>query len=195
MGLTRRDVLNRVFLVGGAAGATLILQACGSAPSTPSSAPTSAPAAAAAPTAAKAVGTQASAASAAPTPVPALQIVGTVSASQAQVPGPDIVVMPPKSAQPVTLRFHMRTGGEKSEPAIYQYRPQEWEQATGNKITLEPIPGDANYVPKLETLAAAGTIGDLTWGSDGHNEYRHLVQFKVLEPLDDYLQKANQPKT
>ena len=195
MGLTRREVLSRAFLVGGAAGVTLILQACGSAPSTSSPAPTSAPAPAAAPTAAKAASTQASAASASPTPIPALQVVGTVSASQEKVPGPDIVVMPPKSAQPVTLRFHMRTGGEKSEPGIYVSRPQEWEQATGNKVTLEPIPGDANYVPKLETLAAAGTIGDLTWASDGHNEFRHLVQFKVLEPLDNYLQKANQPKT
>ncbi|HLH74558.1 MAG TPA: extracellular solute-binding protein, partial [Chloroflexota bacterium] len=191
MGLTRRDLLHRVFVLGGATGVTLVLQACGSTSSPSAPASTTAPATAAAKFATPA----AAAESAAPTPIPALQVVGTVTTGQEKVPGSDIIVMPPKSAQPVTLRFHMRTGGEKSEPGIYVYRPQEWEKATGNKVTLEPIPGDANYVPKLLTLAAAGTIGDLTWASDGHNEYRHLARAKVLEPLDDYLQKASQPKT
>jgi ABC-type glycerol-3-phosphate transport system substrate-binding protein len=103
------------------------------------------------------------------------------------VPGPDLVVKPPSGKAPVTLRFHMRTGGEKSEPAIYVYRPQEWEKQTGGTIKLEPIPGDANYIPKIQALAAGGTIGDLTWASDGHNEYRQLARYNVLEPLNSYL--------
>src|SRR5205823_5721507 len=48
----------------------------------------------------------------------------------------------PAAAKPgQTVRLHMRSGGEKSEPAIYVDRPNEWEQETGNKLKLEPIPG------------------------------------------------------
>ena len=81
----------------------------------------------------------------------------------------------------------MRSGGEKSEPSIYVYRPQEWEQGTGNKVKLEPIPGGKDYIPKIDALAASGTIGDLTWTSDVYSEHTHLVKFKVLEPVDSYL--------
>jgi ABC-type glycerol-3-phosphate transport system substrate-binding protein len=82
----------------------------------------------------------------------------------------------------------MRTGGEKSEPAIYAYRPQEWMDQTGIKIQLEPIPGDSNYFPKIQALAAGGTIGDLTWTSDVASQHSNLVHFNVLEPVDSYLQ-------
>lgn len=106
----------------------------------------------------------------------------------AGVPGPAVVAMPPKSSTPITLRFHMRAGGDKSEPAIYVFRPKEWSDATGNKITLEPIPGGANYIPKIDALAASGTIGDLTWTSDVWSEHTHLVENNVLEAGDSFME-------
>jgi ABC-type glycerol-3-phosphate transport system substrate-binding protein len=97
------------------------------------------------------------------------------------------VVTPPKSPQPITLRFIMRSGGEKSEPAIYVDRPNEWKQATGNDITLVPIPGDANYVPKVLTLAASNSIGDLLFTGDSYGEHHHLIQYGIIQQVDDYL--------
>ncbi|HLH73140.1 MAG TPA: extracellular solute-binding protein, partial [Chloroflexota bacterium] len=196
--LSRRGVLRLTILTGGALAAASLVIACGGGTASP--AVNSTPAPQTAPTqplpavrivsstpttaASTAVPTQAAATSVA---APTQAAISTFVPPEPGVPGPDIIIKPPQAKQPITLRFHMRTGGEKSEPSIYVYRPGEWTQQTGIKVQLEPIPGDANYVPKLETLAAAGTIGDLTWSSDGHNEYRHLAQAKVLQPVDDFL--------
>jgi ABC-type glycerol-3-phosphate transport system substrate-binding protein len=180
--LTRRAILRRGLAAGGAVVVGSLLAACGSTPA----APTAQPAAAQpAPTAAPA--TQAP--STAATPIPA-SVPGNSTPSateEAGVPGAELAVKPPQR-QPITLRFHMRTGGDKSEPAIYVYRPQEWMQATGHKITLEPIPGDQNYIPKIEALAAGGTIGDLTWDSDVWSEHTALVKFGVLKEVESYIQ-------
>ncbi|MGH2459655.1 MAG: extracellular solute-binding protein, partial [Chloroflexota bacterium] len=195
--LSRRQALRNVVLGGFTVAATSLVAACGGAAPSPSAAGTSSGASAAAPTAAPAANAQQPAATA-PVPasqagatqvVPASQVGATAGATPAEaaVPGPGVVAMPPKSATPVTLRFHMRSGGEKSEPAIYVYRPQEWEQGTGNKVKLEPIPGGNDYIPKLEALAASNTIGDLTWTSDVYSEHSHLVKFKVLDQVDSYL--------
>lgn len=178
--LTRRRFLSWSLLAGAFTGSAILVSACqGSA--TPAPAPTSAPAAPAssappAPTSAPPSGTPASAPVFAPTPA--------VSSS---APSADLVAKPPKAKEPITLRFHMRSGGEKSEPAIYVDRPGEWIKATGNQIKLEPIPGDVNYVPKVLTLAASGTIGDLLFTGDSYGEHTHLVQQGIIEPIDDYL--------
>jgi len=42
-------------------------------------------------------------------------------------------------------------------------------------------------VPKLLTLVSSGTAGDLTWSSDGSNEYRVLARNNALDPIDDTL--------
>lgn len=200
--LTRRGILGRALVGGLTVTAASLLAACGGA-SEPSSSGTSgtgaAPATAAAP--------QASAA----TPIPAAQpssnqvipaskpeaTPGSTAAttpSEAGAPSPDLVVKPPKAPSPVTLRFHMRSGGEKAEPSIYVYRPQEWEEGTGNKIKLEPIPGGKDYIPKIDSLAASGTIGDLTWTSDVYSEHSHLVRFKVLQEVDSFMKTYKIPK-
>jgi ABC-type glycerol-3-phosphate transport system substrate-binding protein len=85
----------------------------------------------------------------------------------------------------------MRSGGEKSEPAIYVDRPAEWEQETGNTLKLEPIPGGKDYIPKVDSLAASNTIGDSLWTSDVWAEHTHLVKFNIIEPVDSYLPKYN----
>ena len=194
--LTRRQALRNVVLGSFAVASASLLAACGGAPASPT-AGTSGGASSQAPTPAPAATAQQPAAS---TPIPASQAsatqvlpasqaVATAGATPAEVgvPGPYVVAMPPKSATPVTLRFHMRSGGEKSEPSIYVYRPQEWEQGTGNKVKLEPVPGGKDYIPKIDALAASNTIGDLTWTSDVYSEHSHLVKFKVLDQVDSYL--------
>ncbi|MEI4884248.1 hypothetical protein, partial [Klebsiella pneumoniae] len=72
---------------------------------------------------------------------------------------------PPSRPQPITLRFHFRAGGDKSEPSIYVERPGEWSKETGNKIELEPIPAGREYPPKIIALASGGTLGDLMFTS------------------------------
>jgi ABC-type glycerol-3-phosphate transport system substrate-binding protein len=196
--MSRRRALRYALLTGGTVASGVLVLACGG---SPAAAPTAGSASAAAtpiPASQPATATPVPASQpAAATAAPASSVSSSAPAPGAATPGapdesgapkPDLVAKPPKSAQPITLRFHMRTGGEKSEPAIYAFRPQEWMDQTGIKIQLEPIPGDSNYFPKLEALAAGGTIGDLTWTSDVASQHSHLVHFNVLEPVDSYLQ-------
>lgn len=95
----------------------------------------------------------------------------------------------------VTLRFHFRSGCEKSEPAIYVQRPQEWMEQTGHKIKDEPIPSGKDYVPKVEALAASNTIGDVVFTQTFQFEHHHLMKYNVLEPVDPYLGPMNAKKT
>ncbi len=180
--LTRRDLFTQSLATGATLFAASLLAACGGGT-------------AATPTVQKAVSTPAVPATP-PTAVPAQPAATVIAASQpaasgtvgeAGAPAPDLIVKPPAGKAPVELRFHMRAGGEKSEPAIYVYRPQEWMEQTGHKVKLEPIPGGKDYIPKIDSLAASGTIGDLTWTSDVWSEHTHLVKFKVLEPVDSFM--------
>ena len=184
--LTKRRFLKNLALAGGAVVAAPLLAACGSAPAaTPAPAKATEapkPTEVAKPTEAP----KPTAAAAKPTEAP--------KATEAAKP----TVAPAAKAPPkeiVTLRFHMRTGGEKSEPSIYQQRPDEWSQETGHKYKLEPIPGGQDYVPKLEALAASNTIGDLTWTSDVYSEHTHFVKYNVLAPVDEFLGPYNVKKT
>ena len=192
--LSRRHVLRGLGSVSLVLGVGALVTACGGASSgsSGSSATSSGGQSSPAPASsgqAPAAPAAASNAAAAPTSIPASIIVATPGStpSDAGAPSPDLVAKPPKSAQPITLHFNMRTGGDKGEAAIYVYRPQEWQEQTGNKVTLDPIPGDANYFPKIISLAAAGTIGDLAWTSDVQDGHSHLVLAKVLEPADSYM--------
>jgi hypothetical protein len=116
-----------------------------------------------------------------------------VTAAQASVVAR--TAAPPGDKQPTTVRLHMRSGGEKSEPAIDVDRPGEWQQETGHKVKLEPTPGGEDYVPKILALAAGGTIGDALFTGDTMSEHTHLVRNKVIEPVDGYLDGAGVKKT
>jgi ABC-type glycerol-3-phosphate transport system substrate-binding protein len=167
MVMTRRELLKWGLLASGGAA----LAACG-APASPTPAPAAAPAATTAPAPA------ATAAPAATKPAEAAKPAEAKPAAAAAGTKPG-----------VTIRLHMRAGGEKSEPAIYVDRPGEWEQETGNKVKLEPIPGGKDYMPKILTLAASNTLGDTLFTGDSYSEHTTMVRAGVIEPVDDYLPK------
>jgi ABC-type glycerol-3-phosphate transport system substrate-binding protein len=191
--VTRRRLLGWAVMASGAA----IVTACGGAAPTPTTAPAKsepkpADKPAAAPTTAPAAPTTApaaptTAAAAAPTTAPAAAAKPAADAKPA--------AQPAGVKQGITIRMHMRSGGEKSEPAIYVDRPTEWEQETGNKLKLEPIPGGKDYIPKIDALAASNTIGDATWTSDVWAEHTHLVRFNIIEPVDPFLDAFGVKKT
>ncbi len=175
-GLTKRQFLKYAVVSGGLAAVAPLLAACGGAPASPTAAPAKAT------EAPKPAATTAPAAAASPT---------TASAAKPTV----AAAKPAPAKEPVTLRFHFRSGGEKSEPAIYVQRPQEWMDETGHKIKNEPIPSGKDYIPKVEALAASNTIGDVVFTQTFQFEHNHLMKYNVLEPCDPYMGPANVKKT
>ena len=169
--VSRRQLLKWSLLTSSAAGAAALLSACGAAAPSPTAAP----------------------AQSAATTAPAAQ--PTTAAAGQPTSAPAAAAKPATSKAPVTLRLHMRAGGEKSEPAIYVDRPGEWMQETGHKVELEPIPGGKDYVPKIMALAAGNTIGDALFTGDSYSEHTFLVRNDVIEPVDDYLGRFNVKKS
>ena len=193
MAMTRRGLLRWGLLASG----TAALAACGAPPS-----PTAAPAAPTKPAAAEPA-KPAAAPAATTAPAPAATTAPAAATKPAAAASPTEAAKPaaaaPAAAAPgtkggVTIRLHMRAGGEKSEPAIYVDRPGEWEQETGNKVKLEPIPGGKDYMPKVLALAASNTLGDTLFTGDSYSEHTTMVRAGVIEPVDDYLPKYNVKK-
>ncbi|MCE7987045.1 MAG: extracellular solute-binding protein [Caldilinea sp. CFX5] len=92
------------------------------------------------------------------------------------------------AAEPITLIFNMRAGGDQSEPAIYVRRPAKFiEEHPNVKIELAPIPG-GEYDAKILTSASAGTIGDIIFTSDVWTLHTRLVKLGVIAAVDDYQQ-------
>jgi multiple sugar transport system substrate-binding protein len=92
------------------------------------------------------------------------------------------------TAEPVTLIFNMRAGGDQSEPAIYVRRPAKFlEEHPNIKIELSPIPG-GEYDAKILTSASAGTLGDIIFTSDVWTLHTRLVKLGVIAAVDDYQQ-------
>lgn len=167
---SRRLVLKWALLGGATAVSGAILSACATTPPPP----TTAPAATAAPAAA--------APAAKPTTAPA----------QASAPS---AAKPAAAKEPVTVRFHLRAGGEKSEPAIYVQRPEEWIKETGHKIALEPIPGGKDYAAKAMSLAAGGTLGDVMFTGNSFGDHIRFVNAGMIAPIDDYANANGIKKT
>lgn len=92
------------------------------------------------------------------------------------------------AAEPITLIFNMRAGGDQSEPAIYVRRPAKFMEENPNvKIELAPIPG-GEYDAKILTSASAGTVGDILFTSDVWTLHTRLVKLGVIAAVDDYQQ-------
>jgi ABC-type glycerol-3-phosphate transport system substrate-binding protein len=192
---SRRQVLKWAVLGGTTVVSAAVLSACATTPATPTPAP-AAPAKPAAPAAAAptAPAKPVAPAAAAPTAPAAAAGAAKPTAAPAQASAPASAAKP-TSKTPVTLRFHLRAGGEKSEPAIYVERPEEWMKETGHKITLEPIPGGKDYAPKAMSLAAGGTLGDVMFTGDSYGDHTRFVQAGMIEPIDDYANGNNIKKT
>ena len=187
---SRKQFVRALGLLGATTAALPLIAACAPA-ATPTTVPKpAAPAAAApAPAAPAPAATTAPAAPAAGAAAPAAKPADTAKPAVAAAPA-----KPPSGKPPVTVRLHMRAGGEKSEPAIYVERPGEWEAETGHKLKLEPIPGGADYMPKILALAASKTLGDSLFTGDSYSEHTVMVRAGVIEPVDAYLPKYNVSK-
>lgn len=95
----------------------------------------------------------------------------------------------PAAKGPVTLILHMRAGGEKSEAPMYVTRVEEFMKANPNiKVELGPIPG-GEYFAKVQTMAAAGTLGDTMWTADVWTEHTRFVKLNVIATVDEFLDK------
>jgi len=185
--LTKRRFLKGVVSAGGVLAFAPLLAACGSA-----TAPTPAPAK---PTEAPkpAAGGEPTKATEAPKPTAAAK--PTEAAKPAEAPKPTSVpaAKPGAAKEPVTIRLHLRGGGEQSEPAIYVMRPDEWAQETGNKVKREEIVGD--YVGKVLALAAGNTLGDVMFTGESLSQHSRFVRGNLIEPVEDYLGPFNVKKT
>jgi ABC-type glycerol-3-phosphate transport system substrate-binding protein len=165
METSRRRLLRWTLFGSAATAAAGLLAACGGAPASPTAAPAAQPAEPTKPAASQ------------PTSAPAA------------------AAKPATSKTPVKVTLHMRSGGEKSEPAIYVDRPNEWAAETGNQYELLPIPGGKDYVPKIMALAAGNTIGDSLFTGDSYSEHTFMVRNDLIEPNDDYFSRNNIKKT
>lgn len=142
-----------------------------------------------------AVGLLAACGGAPSSPAPAKPAEPTKPAASQPTSAPAAAAKPATSKTPVKVTLHMRSGGEKSEPAIYVDRPNEWAAETGNQYELLPIPGGKDYVPKIMALAAGNTIGDSLFTGDSYSEHTFMVRNDLIEPNDDYFSRNNIKKT
>jgi ABC-type glycerol-3-phosphate transport system substrate-binding protein len=96
----------------------------------------------------------------------------------------------PAAKVPVTIQLHLRAGGELSEPAIYVMRPGEFmKQHPEIEVELAPIPG-GEYEAKVQTMAAAKTLGDVMWSSACFSYHIRLMKQGLIAPVDDHLEAA-----
>ena len=155
METTSRVSSRRAFLSGLAALASLpLLAACAAEAPTPAPKPTQPPAA---PTQAPAAAapTQAPAAGAATTPAAA------AAATQAPAKAPAAAAPATTGGAKAEIRMHSRTGteGTKPEAAIAVFEKNNPDIT----IKLETFP-PGEYADKVNTLGAAGTLGDVVFG-------------------------------
>ncbi|MEX1020722.1 MAG: extracellular solute-binding protein [Litorilinea sp.] len=89
------------------------------------------------------------------------------------------------SEEAVSIRWHHRLGGWE----MYPQRIEAYQEATGVTVVEETFPeGSAEYGPKIVSLIAAGTVGDITWTAIGTGSYQFLVQNNGLAAIDDLVE-------
>lgn len=89
------------------------------------------------------------------------------------------------SQEDITIRWHHRLGGWE----VYAQQMEAFQEATGVTVVEETFPGgSAEYGPKIVSLIAAGTVGDVTWTAIGTGSYQFLVQNNGLAALDDLVE-------
>lgn len=89
------------------------------------------------------------------------------------------------SQEAVTLRWHHRLGGWE----VYPQRIEAFQEETGVQVVEETFPeGAAEYGPKIVSLIAGGTVGDVTWTAIGTGSYQFLVQNNGLAAMDELIE-------
>jgi multiple sugar transport system substrate-binding protein len=86
----------------------------------------------------------------------------------------------------ISIRWHHRLGDYQS----YPLRIAAFEEANpGVTVVQEEFPaGSAEYGPKVASLIAAGTVGDVAWTALGSGSYQFLMQNNGLAPIDDFVE-------
>ncbi|MCC6627635.1 MAG: sugar ABC transporter substrate-binding protein [Chloroflexi bacterium] len=176
--VTRRRVLRLAGVMGGAAA---LLAACGGTPASPTAAPK-----AAEPT---------KPAAAAPTTAPATAPTAAPKAAEPTKPAAAATTAPAAAAKPaaggaaaVTLRLHARAGVEDE---MFNKMLPKFEAANpGVTFVQEVFPG-GEYLQKLQTLAAGGTIGDVLQLFTSDASYMLFFVGGTLASIDNYLKADN----
>ena len=109
----------------------------------------------------------------------------TLAACAAPVPGASSGEEGATSREGATLRGDHRLGDYQS----YPLRIAAFEEANpGVTVVEEEFPaGSAEYGPKVASLIAAGTVGDVAWTALGSGSYQFLMQNNGLAPIDDFV--------
>ncbi len=94
-----------------------------------------------------------------------------------------VVTATPAPVKQVELRFHARIG-EQENKLYAKQMPKFMEDKPKIKVTLENFPG-AEYIAKISTMQAGGTIGDAIWGAIGQAIIHFFYSQKVVRPIDE----------
>lgn len=101
----------------------------------------------------------------------------------------------PAAQEQVVLRLNMRAGGEQSEPSYYVDRPKElMEEYPYITVELVPIPAD-EYYTKIQTMAAAGSLGDVVFAQDDYSQQRRHAVNGLLQASEDWLDANGHSKS
>jgi ABC-type glycerol-3-phosphate transport system substrate-binding protein len=95
-----------------------------------------------------------------------------------------------KSTEIITIRHLIRAGdlGPRYDRALIEFSNSH----PSMKAKIEPIPGgDAEYVPKVMAMHAAGSLGDSCWSSIGSVNHYQYADMGITVPLDDLISSRN----
>jgi multiple sugar transport system substrate-binding protein len=126
-----------------------------------------------------------------PTPAPAAPPTAAPQATAAPTQAPAAQAAPAGAAA-ITLRVHARSGVE--DQMFNNILPKFAAANPGVKAVVEDYPG-GDYLQKLQTLAAGGTIGDVLQAFTSDASYQLFFVNGTLAAIDSYVQRDNLDKT
>jgi len=95
----------------------------------------------------------------------------------------------PAPKEPVTIRFHARIGEQENK--LYEMQMPKFMEANPHiTVELENFPG-AEYLTKVTTMHAGGTLGDAVWGAIGGATIHFFYGSDLVRPLDDLVAAEN----
>jgi ABC-type glycerol-3-phosphate transport system substrate-binding protein len=89
----------------------------------------------------------------------------------------------PAPKEPVTIRFHARIGEQENK--LYEMQMPKFGEVNPHiTVELENFPG-AEYITKVTTMHAGGTLGDVAWGAIGQAIIHFFYGSNLVRPVDD----------